>query len=808
MILNLLIFLLNITDPGYINSFYLKNTGQFGGIKGEDINIEPVWERGYTGKGIHITFFVRGCYYKNLDLIDRFNSKKSFNFHMNTTDVSFADPIDLLIGNSLIGQAVASKNGIGTIGTAFESTFSVLVPSFINFFTFKNQFQDLLYEFLTDDIRVDYVSCFIYFLKYYLYYKTFKYSIEVVEHLEDAIYRGRNRLGTIYIIPALSLQNKVNKFVFQSCFSNCGEVITVSMSNYRGGAEIYNIPSVDILINSPGNGPILRGLLFMSPIIGSVPGSLSKKLFENFEESFGASTVAGVVALLLEANNKLTYRDVQWILLLTAVKNDPNNNLWKTNAGGFDYNPLYGFGRIDANESLNLALKWIILPRIIKFSITKIVNYLIPYANQGILNITFNINPDNNLIYCEYAYLYFIMTATDLTMFSIHVTSPSGTIFQVFHPILMENEILDNDSFINEPYRLLMRCFFGEKIKGNWTISIIDNSYIRGSYLKNISLEFIGFKEFPNIPQIKKKIGKNPEFQTNVQNYSLLNLKLKSTKIECGNKIPIEIIWLGPKINSTNNFLTYFFQNKTNGQLIYLGVITLTPGYQKFFFPPCILPTTNDLNLIFYHDKYHQIIEIPINYINENDEKIIQPVPYEIFYSEITRITFLDIHLLIKNLNSFLPGISAGTLISFYNTDSNKRFLSYQNHIWWVNTISLRDRIKAKNSVIVITTLTNQKILNCSSQILPLHIITSGDTPPKPFPLILNDLCPVVKGIIKISNESNNNNNNNFNYINNNIIFLIYLLILFLIIIFLILIFKIIKNKNKFNNLEESYLFE
>ena len=45
---------LSINDPLYKDQWYLKNTGQNGGIAGLDINVEPAWQLGYTGKGIKV----------------------------------------------------------------------------------------------------------------------------------------------------------------------------------------------------------------------------------------------------------------------------------------------------------------------------------------------------------------------------------------------------------------------------------------------------------------------------------------------------------------------------------------------------------------------------------------------------------------------------------------------------------------------------------------------------------------------------------------------------------------------------------
>ena len=48
--------------------------------------------------------------------------------------------------------------------------------------------------------------------------------------------------------------------------------------------------------------------------------------------------VSGVVALMLEANCNLGWRDVQAILAKTAQKTDPDHEDWTTNAAGLHIN--------------------------------------------------------------------------------------------------------------------------------------------------------------------------------------------------------------------------------------------------------------------------------------------------------------------------------------------------------------------------------------------------------------------------------------------------------------------------------------
>lgn len=71
--------------------------------------------------------------------------------------------------------------------------------------------------------------------------------------------------------------------------------------------------------------------------------------------------VSGVVALMLEANPNLGYRDVQEILALSARPIDAASPDWTTNrantwnGGGFRVSHDYGFGLVDATAAVRLA---------------------------------------------------------------------------------------------------------------------------------------------------------------------------------------------------------------------------------------------------------------------------------------------------------------------------------------------------------------------------------------------------------------------------------------------------------------------
>jgi hypothetical protein len=67
---------------------------------------------------------------------------------------------------------------------------------------------------------------------------------------------------------------------------------------------------------------------------------------------------AGIVALVLEANPKLTWLDVQYILVNSCVRTDVGDPDWLQNGAGRWVNHKFGFGLIDAAKAVELSANY------------------------------------------------------------------------------------------------------------------------------------------------------------------------------------------------------------------------------------------------------------------------------------------------------------------------------------------------------------------------------------------------------------------------------------------------------------------
>jgi len=79
--------------------------------------------------------------------------------------------------------------------------------------------------------------------------------------------------------------------------------------------------------------------------------------------SASAPLAAGIVALTLEANPKLTWRDIQHLVVWTSQPGPlADNPGWRYNGVGFQYNSRFGFGLMDAKGMVTLASNWTTVP--------------------------------------------------------------------------------------------------------------------------------------------------------------------------------------------------------------------------------------------------------------------------------------------------------------------------------------------------------------------------------------------------------------------------------------------------------------
>lgn len=80
--------------------------------------------------------------------------------------------------------------------------------------------------------------------------------------------------------------------------------------------------------------------------------------------SYSTPIASGIIALALQANPKLTWRDIQHLIVLTTTKSGFSDTYssWQTNGAGKEFSQVLGFGFMDAQSMVTRAISWTTVP--------------------------------------------------------------------------------------------------------------------------------------------------------------------------------------------------------------------------------------------------------------------------------------------------------------------------------------------------------------------------------------------------------------------------------------------------------------
>ena len=164
-------------------------------------------------------------------------------------------------------------------------------------------------------------------------------------------------------------------------YANSRYTIAVTAISHDGEQSWYAEPGANILVaaHSQGDG---EGIT-TTDITGSGGYNNSGNVTHDFGGTSSATPLAaGVIALMLEANENLTWRDVQHILVNSARMNDASDTSWELNGAGHDVSHKYGFGVVDAGAAVSMAETWSLVGEEVNLSFSpSITSTTIPDSN-------------------------------------------------------------------------------------------------------------------------------------------------------------------------------------------------------------------------------------------------------------------------------------------------------------------------------------------------------------------------------------------------------------------------------------------
>ena len=532
------------TDPLYQYQWHLNNTGQTNfatnaGTAGADLNVDTAIVSGITGNGIVVAVVDDGIEIAHEDLASNIISG-SYDFVNSDSDPTQPDPCEddddcgghgtsvagIIAAEGWNNKGVrgvapnASLIGYNVIGTGASASpgqyWGTSPPVSVDVDVYNNSFG---VAYVDDETTYD--------LSTYL-------SGTTLAVLENGVNNLRGGKGAIYVFSA---GNNFSRHATSSCGTNlaCQEgivdnqknqpyTIPVASLNASGVKASYSTPGANIWVSGFGGEYGWDGSIFSGndgyPAIMTVDRSTcslgysrtggnsnyGKNKFNLAGQSFSdqlnlnpdcnynshfngtsaaAPTVSGVVALMLEANPNLTWRDVKHILATTADKIDASKSFdqqglnqysWIENQAGYEHHKWYGFGKIDAAEAVSTAKTYTANSRgtFSTVSAQGVPNSAINDDGTTLTNEVTVTKTEGSNNFVEYVKVHVKFNHAVPKSIGIRLQSPDGTVY----PIMQPYTNISTDSSGTQ-FDIGIAGFYGESVEGNWTIAL--NDYIGDS---------------------------------------------------------------------------------------------------------------------------------------------------------------------------------------------------------------------------------------------------------------------------------------------------------------------------------------
>ena len=521
------------SDPLIGNQWHLKNTGAsaFAGVlpvAGNDMNVAPAWSAGYSGRGIKVGVVDSGLEAAHADLAANVDLTHSFNF-LNGSNDPTSSKAGFDHGTAVAGIIGAvAFNGKGGRGVAHRSTLRGY--NLISAFSLANFSKSAGVDPVSSDNDLFNFS----FGPTANFLPTFSGSYQTIAINSLTL---RSGLGAAIVNAAgndfvdFQYSGTSNCTLAQKYGVSCGDPaqderrggyvpIVVGAIDANGRHSSYSTAGSALWISAPGGeygmdsayagtgfsnydpAIVTTSQTGCSHAISATPKNALDSLGSNalaaqcqYTASMNGTSsatpnVAGVVALMLEANPKLTVRDIKYILATTAKRTDPLfagvsttdfitgtpveiESGWTRNAAGFYFSPRYGFGAVDAGAAVAAAKAYVNFLPALK---DQVGTYQLQggaaqqVVQRGTLagsSGTYTVNEPATIV--EHVIVFVNIAFTPLLACNqIELTSPSGTKSILLHAANgFTNTALNNTRFLSN-------AFYGEPLNGTWRLRFLD----------------------------------------------------------------------------------------------------------------------------------------------------------------------------------------------------------------------------------------------------------------------------------------------------------------------------------------------
>jgi kexin len=442
---------LEIRDPIFEEQWHIFNVK----TPGNDINVTDVWMEGITGKGVTACVVDDGLDYNSMDLKDNFFAEGSHDYN-DHEDLPTPKLSDDRHGTRCAGEIAAGRNDACGVGLAYDANISG-VRILSGDITDIDEALAINYEMQKNDIY----SCS---------WgppddgKTMqKPGILIEKAMVTAVQQGRGGKGSIYVFAAGNGAASDDNCNFDG-YTNSIYSITVGAIDKNNQHPYYSEAcSAQLVVTySSGGGDAIH-----TTDVGA-----NKCTSQHGGTSAAGPIGVGVYALLLQARPDLTWRDVQWLSVMTAVPFDTPSDWTKTSLDRM-YSHQFGYGKLDAWRIVEAARDWnLVKPQAWFFSPWMHVKKEIPEGDQGlasIFEVTADMLKQANFERVEHITLTMNIEHQRRGDLSVELISPAG---MKSH---LSTARRDDEAAVGYlDWTFMSVAHWGESGIGNWTVIVKD----------------------------------------------------------------------------------------------------------------------------------------------------------------------------------------------------------------------------------------------------------------------------------------------------------------------------------------------
>ncbi|NJO01952.1 MAG: S8 family serine peptidase [Bacteroidia bacterium] len=310
--------------------------------------------------------------------------------------------------------------------------------------------------------------------------------------LARGVSRGRLGRGAIYVWAGGNGRGRLDNSNYDG-YANSPYTIAVAAATINGIQSDESEPGANLVITAP-SGPSVNQLLLFPGIYTTTYGNTYTDLFSG--TSAACAMVSGVVALMLEANPKLGWRDVQEILMRSATKIHSTDADWIENAADFHFNHKYGAGLVDALAAVTLAKDWKNLAPLAQ-SLKKRKTEEVSLPDNDPNGLTFPFSFDSSTVLrVEHVQLAVEIDHPNRGDLQIQLISPDGT-----SSTLAEAH---KDTSSHYRWTFMSVRHWGELSTGAWQVVISDEKADHTGLIRKLELGLFGTNVDTLQPELSK----------------------------------------------------------------------------------------------------------------------------------------------------------------------------------------------------------------------------------------------------------------------------------------------------------------